>query len=884
MSTPDRVTYAPMRRLFLPLAASSLLVLLSGCPPTPACGPGSCFGCCSASGECLATDSSHCGTDGIACAACLPGQECQSAGCVWPSTSGGGGGTSGGGGGRTGGGGGGTLGGGAGGGGGFTGGGAGGGAGGASGGGSGGGGGSAVCTLPNGTAGLSCGGACVDFRTNNLNCGACNAPCAANTPCQGAVCQPTTCTTGAGCSLTDGGYGSCCTGVCRSITDDPQSCGGCGLACPTTCANRTCTRSCAADGGACPSGTACTELPFGSGKVCAPTSCTAATESFSCALSDGRAGRCCGGACADLSTNSNCGGCGVNCTGATRCLSNACTVPANCATAAVDEACVVADGGQGSCCSGACLQSNFRADPSNCGGCGLACPSGVDCNATLIACLTDAGTAYADCSQTCASGATCVDHKCRRTDCTGANLNQKCGPALNGQCCGTSACEDLTTSQQNCGACGRACPSSSFCNQGSCQSRPVCTLTNDGTACPVAAGITGKCCGATCVDTSASASNCGQCNATCGSGSSCLAGRCARPDGGYWSCYDLPTPTCVAGAVCQQSSCAPLQCPAGSSGGLCSFGFGLGNSQSQVAGLCCQGRCVDPTQDPANCGACGTPCTAGLCVSSGFAGSGQATCLPAAPSTNCVQSCGVGTFCLNGFCQSAGCTGPPGSSCFAGTNRVGLCCGFGPGGTCADVRTDTSNCGGCGVRCSGSCVGGVCQTGGPTCQRGAVGEYCERDAGTQSLCCPGAGCVDRSDDNANCGSCGVVCTSGLVCTSGRCIAPICTTATSMRPCDNGDAGTGTCCGLSCAQLSSDPLNCGVCGRLCTTDEVCQRGTCAVATCTAPLQGNPCHAVDGGADGQCCGTGCLNVRTDRLNCGACNRVCPGDAGCVSGMCL
>lgn len=78
----------------------------------------------------------------------------------------------------------------------------------------------------------------------------------------------------------------------------------------------------------------------------------------------------------------------------------------------------------------------------------------------------------------------------------------------------------------------------------------------------------------------------------------------------------------------------------------------------------CDGRCVDFTADPLNCGGCGRPCVAGA-------------------------------FCVGGAC-----------SVVCGDGRIRC------GGACVDPQSDPLNCGGCGVVCTtGLCNGGLCRDG-----------------------------------------------------------------------------------------------------------------------------------------------------------------------------
>jgi hypothetical protein len=81
-----------------------------------------------------------------------------------------------------------------------------------------------------------------------------------------------------------------------------------------------------------------------------------------------------------------------------------------------------------------------------------------------------------------------------------------------------------------------------------------------------------------------------------------------------------------------------------------------------------------------------------------------------------------------------------------------------------------------------------------------------------------------------------------------------------------------CTGV-CNNLTKDPLNCGVCGAVCT-DGTCEFGSC-VKRCPygrADCDGNPDCEV--------------NTLSDPANCGGCGIACDAVAGqaCVGGKCV
>ena len=106
---------------------------------------------------------------------------------------------------------------------------------------------------------------------------------------------------------------------------------------------------------------------------------------------------------------------------------------------------------------------------------------------------------------------------------------------------------------------------------------------------------------------------------------------------------------------------------------------------------------------------------------------------------------------------------------------------------------------------------------------------------------------DKSSSKAPCGPCDRCTSEGCeyTCTSGQ-----------------------SCCGTTCADLQTDPRNCGRCGYVCPAN----RGFCTNGLCTE---------CTGGLSA--CPTGCVDLSTDHSNCGACGFVCPPNATCIAGTC-
>ncbi len=148
------------------------------------------------------------------------------------------------------------------------------------------------------------------------------------------------------------------------------------------------------------------------------------------------------------------------------------------------------------------------------------------------------------------------------------------------------------------------------------------------------------------------------------------------------------------------------------------------------------------------------------------------------------------------------------------------------------------------------------------------------DAGSPPPLCPtdlatcssdgGSYCANTSTDNDNCGACGSVCTSGNVCNGGHCIVT-CGALTTCTP----DGGAPYC-----ANTNTDNANCGTCGSTCPSGYVCGGGVCSL-TCGSLTTCIP--------DGGVANAYCANTSTDQSNCGTCGTVCAAGQACGSGSC-
>jgi Stigma-specific protein, Stig1 len=165
--------------------------------------------------------------------------------------------------------------------------------------------------------------------------------------------------------------------------------------------------------------------------------------------------------------------------------------------------------------------------------------------------------------------------------------------------------------------------------------------------------------------------------------------------------------------------------------------------------------------------------------------------------------------------------------------------------------------------------------------------------------------VNPYEDPSNCGTCGNFCVSGVCAfntgfTSGCMPLPdascgdacAASCAVSMQEggsplpglCELANDSVGLCCESTCANLFSDPANCGGCGYQCPSGQTCQGGVCsgAVAAC-GPGSVDAFCDVDAGLSFLCCGGACTNTLSDPSNCGGCGDVCQGSPSCVAGSC-
>lgn len=170
------------------------------------------------------------------------------------------------------------------------------------------------------------------------------------------------------------------------------------------------------------------------------------------------------------------------------------------------------------------------------------------------------------------------------------------------------------------------------------------------------------------------------------------------------------------------------------------------------------------------------------------------------------------------------------------------------------------------------------------CCRGAICKGgSKRKAGTcvckGGLTKCGTRCVNASTDQRHCGGCDIACEDHEQCTGGNCcdqrlacgakcceLLQRCVDDVCRDPSVNCAPPTQHCDGF-CVNLNTDRNNCGSCGRQCASHLVCVNGTC----------GCPAGTIE-------CGETCVDIRTDRDHCGGCGWSCGSDGHCGNGWCV
>ncbi|HOT10653.1 MAG TPA: hypothetical protein PK710_12825 [Polyangiaceae bacterium] len=446
----------------------------------------------------------------------------------------------------------------------------------------------------------------------------------------------------------------------------------------------------------------------------------------------------------------------------------------------------VEEGGPTECVPKTCaqLEAECGSAPDGCGGkidcgecmsgqvCGGGGPNRCGTSACFPKSCVQLGAQCGYISDGCATAIDCGTCAAPQT-CGGGGKSNECG-------CTPKTCSQLGAS---CGVVPDGCNGTLNC--GDCAGGQVC-----GGAGPNVCG-TGECTPKTCAQVGAS---CGYASDGCSKALDC--GKCDPPD------------QCGGSGVANQCGCTPKTC-------------------GQLGANCGP---VDTGCGSADCGSCDAPDTCG-----GGGVPNQCGCTCSLP--NAVTSC------LGGVCMI--------KSCNAGWAD---CDGIADNGCEANLATNKNNCGSCGKICAdvhgaAVCVAGdcniLCDSGWGNCD-GNAANGCE---------------TDTRSDPAHCSGCGRACSTqnfNPACEAGKCTGSC---HDGYADCNNDKLIDG------CeANTSSDPANCGGCGIVCSSQNIsvtCAQGICNGVCATGYDDCNGNKQTDG------CETHLLN---NLDACGSCGNSC------------
>jgi hypothetical protein len=139
--------------------------------------------------------------------------------------------------------------------------------------------------------------------------------------------------------------------------------------------------------------------------------------------------------------------------------------------------------------------------------------------------------------------------------------------------------------------------------------------------------------------------------------------------------------------------------------------------------------------------------------------------------------------------------------------------------------------------------------------------------------CCSESCVKPLSDQMNCGLCGMACGSGFSCSGGICKCGIAATCSDPSMIDLVACTCSTCprnqahCGGTCIDIVTDKNNCGTCGHGCLPSETCIDGACDAGM-------HECRNKDGDFVGNCHGTShcCAAANSPEARCCLANEQC------------
>ncbi len=434
-------------------------------------------------------------------------------------------------------------------------------------------------------------------------------------------------------------------------------------------------------------------------------------------------------------------------------------------------------------------------------GCGgLPCSADSDCAAGEL-CWDGICVARCAANADCAAGQVCVNGICQVACIPESEICDGRDNDCDGQ---VDEGFDLMSDPNNCGGCGMVCAAGEACENGMCTGE--CQSDSD---CPG-----GICDGGRCVYTCPDQDGDGYGEGYCGD---CDDADPTIHPGAPEVCDDIDNDCdgqvdegcqiycrsdaeCAAGQICYNGVCV-LPCSSDSdcaAGELCENGLCVSGC-SPMQEICdgidndCDGQIDEGfnfASDPQNCGGCGMVCAAGESCLDGVCTGGQAC----SDDRDCDDgNPGTSDYCVAGICVHQNQCSTD-SDCPAGMMCVEGACTYDP---CPDMDGDGY------TTCDADCddadaavfpgASEACDGRDNDCD-GQVDEGCEQscqsnsDCAAGQVCCAGL-CADIGSDPANCGGCGMSCAAGEACYDGVCYAA----CTTDADCDDGNPNTWDYC-------------------------------------------------------------------------------------------
>ncbi len=294
---------------------------------------------------------------------------------------------------------------------------------------------------------------------------------------------------------------------------------------------------------------------------------------------------------------------------------------------------------------------------------------------------------------------------------------------------------------------------------------------------------------------------------------------------------------------------------------------------------------VNILADPNNCGGCGIVCpeqanSVFACVE----GKCVLTCLPGAEDCNGLldDACEV-ELGSNANCNGCGDVCPdPEKPCIWDTQTESGRCGCEGGlalcgDQCVDTRVSDDHCGACGVRCPSTGEGGPCGEGPkpPNTYYGCLEKECGRLKCERGWAdCDGNLCSNGCETDLTLPTSCGAC--GVVCDPGQTCLLNAASGLMECVCPHGL----TRCGNACVDLRTDRDNCGGCSIRCGFGAFDSNVTsaCSYGACTFA-----CKQGWGDCNGDLSDACEVNLNSDPRNCGACGNSCNVGQPCILGQC-